>query len=402
MGNNFISETDKIILNQTSLQEDDKYLEYFLANDSKIKPIQIYDNHFGEIYLKEPENHISNNSFLKIMNFQDSATFTSTLQKFNKKITLSHENILKLYKFKTSKQNLLCSNIYKLVFLFEYAKRDLTSEIRSKRLQNISFSDEEIVNFIRNSVSGLSFFQKNHVSLGNLRAFTIFIDSLNNYKFYDGEFMNQPSNFSLFFINKLESNEHNYNSATTSGIYLSPELLAQKNRGFLNNGNNLNLYKCDVFTLGMIILEMINLKTMDFCYDYQNHLIKENFIIDFIEKNVKNKFHIGIFDFIEKCLRFENNKRPDFIELDRLVKELFEEKRLKIKGFKDKNQNDVNYKENFEDILLKSKEKRNSFKEENKEKNPLKGSNEKNNEYIMNNDILSYFYENLPKGKNIN
>ena len=169
MGNDLISQ--KPLLSGSSVDEYDQFLDSFLSSDpSKNKSFTIYDNHFGDIsLLKECDAYSCDKYFLKMLNFQDSASFQKTLLKFNRKIELSHKNLLKLHKFKTSKQNLLCSNVYKLAFLLEYIKRDLTSEIRSKRLQNTVFSTENLVNFIDSCVSGMSFLQKNRISLGNLR-----------------------------------------------------------------------------------------------------------------------------------------------------------------------------------------------------------------------------------------
>ncbi len=364
MGNDLVSQKPSIS-NRTSSSED-QFLESFLTNDaSNHKSTTIYDNHFGDISLfSEGE---TDKYLIKQLKFQDSSSFEKALLKFSRKIEISHKNLIKLHKFKTSKNNLLCSNVYKLAFMLEYIKRDLTSEIRSKRLQNTIFSTENLVNFINSCVSAMSFLQKNDISLGNLRSFSIFIDSENNYKLFDGDLLNFPTNLSLFLMNRRENTEQEYNSSSISGVYLAPELLFHLKSRL--NGKNCDIYKGDVFTFGMILLEMINLKSMDFLYEYPSFTLKENLLKEFIENNIKEKFPLEISQFVAFCLDFDQKKRPDFIELETIIKGLFQEKRGKF---------GINIRKSVD-----NKENPRFFKET-AEKSPV--------------DIMEYLYKELENG----
>lgn len=291
--------------------ESDKALNAFLQSPSKFQSIS--DNHFGEIYLPDDNSSF----FLKQQVFQDSIAFERAAAKLKQKAeALTHPRLMKILKVQSFKQSLYCANVYRLAFLFEYLKRDLCSVIRSKRVQNKVFSNEELLKFIRDAVGALAFLQAKGIALGGLRSSMIFTDNEENYRFLDLETFNLQNNIS-YFTRNLDNFKENYNSAMTSGVYLSPEQLDMlKKREFKRD---VNRFKTDVFVLGMLVLEMVNLKALDNVYEYQNFNIKTKTLKEFISTNLKGKLRGEVLSFVEQCLVFDPAKRPDFIELEKLI-----------------------------------------------------------------------------------
>ena len=291
--------------------ESDKALNAFLQSPSNFQSIS--DNHFGEIYLPDDNSSF----FLKQQVFQDSIAFERAEARLKQKAeNLTHPRLMRILKVQSFKQSLYCTKVYRLAFLFEYLKRDLCSMIRSKRVQNKVFSNEELLKFIRDAVGALAFLQAKGIALGGLRSSTIFTDNEGNYRFLDLETFNLQNNIS-YFTRSIDNFKENYNSAMTSGVYLSPEQLDMLKKRELKR--DVNKFKTDVFVLGMVVLEMVNLKALDNVYEYQNFNLKAKPLKEFISTNLKGKLRGEVLSFVEKCLIFDPAKRPDFIELEELI-----------------------------------------------------------------------------------
>lgn len=309
----------------TTLSEEEYLLEELLSQNNSSNRQSISDTHFGDIYLKE--NNLNKplsleNSFIKQLSFFDEEAFLNCAEKLNKRQNISHPNLLKLHKIKTSKEILLCSNSYKIIMLMEYIKRDLSSEIRSKRLQSTGFTNEELIKFIKDIVSVLAYLQKKGICIGHLRSFYIFIDHNQRYKVFENDLLGFPSNLSQCLMNTPHDNESNYSSILTTGVYLSPELMNLLKSP--NSFQKVNAFKSDVFTLGMILLEMLSLKTMDSVFDYEKYEIRERNLKELIENYTKKGILKEISQFIQLCLTFDFEKRPDFIDLEQRIHDFFE------------------------------------------------------------------------------
>jgi len=90
---------------------------------------------------------------------------------------------------------------------------------------------------------------------------------------------------------------------------LSPQLF----RGLLHRNlhPSYNQHKNDIFSLGMVALEMASLVNVQTCYDFDNNTINFNLVNDYltlVEKNYSNSLHY----LIKSMLEPEEENRPEF------------------------------------------------------------------------------------------
>lgn len=79
------------------------------------------------------------------------------------------------------------------------------------------------------------------------------------------------------------------------GFYLSPQLIDAI--GTQNWTPQFDKYKSDVFSLGMVMLEIAHMKPMDECYDYSNFRINWDKVNLYLE-SLKQKYGEQIFELI--------------------------------------------------------------------------------------------------------
>ena len=104
--------------------------------------------------------------------------------------------------------------------------------------------------------------------------------------------------------------------------------MLQNNNKFINpnlyniyynkiNNTNFNVVKNDVYSLGLCILYAATLNLNYLCKirNYFNMRIVRSFIFDLLKKNYKEKF----IDLLCLMLEINEEKRPDFIEMERLL-----------------------------------------------------------------------------------
>jgi serine/threonine protein kinase len=103
-------------------------------------------------------------------------------------------------------------------------------------------------------------------------------------------------------------------------LYMSPILFNALRQ---NPGDDLqyNAFKSDVFSLGLCFLLACSLsyKPLYQMRDANNM----NTIKDIMEKYIKNRYSKNITDLLFTMLQLEEKNRPDFIELESMVKKLF-------------------------------------------------------------------------------
>lgn len=93
-------------------------------------------------------------------------------------------------------------------------------------------------------------------------------------------------------------------------------------------------FKSDVFCLGVTFLEMITLKNSNKIFEFEKHLIFDDEIISKINE-IKDRYSIGLGNFIQNMLYINEEKRKNFIELRLLLeKRHIEEDLSQVKSLK--------------------------------------------------------------------
>jgi serine/threonine protein kinase len=199
--------------------------------------------------------------------FQTESEATKEKQYLDQRSEKSHPSIITVLGTKLNSETHLCSKTFKISWIVEYLTRDLKSEIDFRRERNINFTDEEIWFLLMSLVSGLGTLQENSISHGSLSSSTVFITDKGNVKVTDPSILKSINNYAEFIGEKNLKN-------MKKNIYFAPELLKNLSEKFWTPQSD--VYKSDVFTLGMIILEAATLSTCDDLYNWDKYTIEED------------------------------------------------------------------------------------------------------------------------------
>ena len=231
-------------------------------------------------------------------------------------------NFLQIHTADIISEKGLCSNFYKINYVIDYPKCDLITEINEHKEEKRVFSEGRIWNIMNDLISGLAELQKINTLHNHLSNQSIFLDEIGNVKLMYPDIIKQMPNFAFI----IGSNDR-------LGKYLSPEEIKCLKKK--NYDNNINRFISDVFVLGMILLEIIELKVSNEFFNYHECLIYKVLL----EKKIAAKHNIyseDLFNVLRKMLIFDEKKRPNFIELLKYFKEQKIKREQESKNLKEK------------------------------------------------------------------
>ena len=193
---------------------------------------------------------------------------------------------------------------YKCFVLMELAQTDWEVEIKYRSKNQLFYSENELINIIKQLVQCYALLQKCNITHRDVKPQNILI--INNlYKICDfGEAMITHG-----------KNGFIHQPIRGSELYMSPILFDALNshkRDIIHN-----TYKSDVFSLGMCIFFAATL-TFQSLYDIRE--IKNMEVIGNVLGNyLYPHYSEDIVDILYKMLQVEEKKRPDFIQLERMI-----------------------------------------------------------------------------------
>ena len=278
-----------------------KSLKKHQANPSNQSNSNYFPNESKIVAPKDPNNQeISSNPSKEVFVCQKVVDFN---QDFLKRFRLNHPNLLKTFGFDLNTNYLTETNfsVGEHIF-FEYAPKPIRQLIELRK-PNKLLSDNDMRSFFRDMINVLSFLQENNISHGDIESSTVFFDeNQETFKIYDHELLAGTN--SGFGLTRQQM----------KWSYLAPELMIafayQPNLVYLEG----RFFKSDVFSLGMVFLEVGCLKDSLDLYDFQKIIINKQmlnerltFLTQFYSREVVN--------IINMMLEFDDKKRPDFIQL---------------------------------------------------------------------------------------
>lgn len=279
-----------------------------LGSSAKSYIFRLKSSHkyFGDYNLLEDQK---SNKFLmqKEILYYTSANMDQEYKMLIQKMKKYDCNFLQIFTADIISEKGLCSNFDKINYVIDYPKCDLMTEILEHKEGKRIFSEDRIWNIMNDLISGLAELQKNNTLHNHLSNQSIFLDEIGNVKLMYPDIIKQTPNFAFI----IGSNDR-------LGKYLSPEeMKCLKKKTY---DTNINRFVSDVFVLGMILLEIIELKVSNEFYNYQECLIYKTLL----EKKISTKHNIyseDLFVVLRKMLIFDENKRPNFPQLMKIFKE---------------------------------------------------------------------------------
>jgi len=218
-------------------------------------------------------------------------------------------NLVQIYGIESKKLDKITFVMY---VLMELAKTDWEKEILQRKRINNYYSEKELISILKDLTRTLSHLQQNNISHRDIKPQNILLCEHGILKISD--FGEAKEN--------VDSDGTNTVKQTIRGteLYMSPVLFRSLKKKNKSKYIKHNTYKSDVFSLGYCILLAA---TLNFdCLFSIRELDDMNLIINNIQQFVKNRYSNNFLSVLFIMLELEEQMRPDFIQLESIVKNL--------------------------------------------------------------------------------
>ena len=275
-----------------------------IFNDKDFRYIRpIGEGAYGLIYLVENVHNRKQYALKKIL-CKDLYEIMKHKNQLELIYSMSHKNLMEIYNLQYKH---LDNTTYAIYVLMERAQNDWNIDIRKRIINKKPYKEEEIINILKQVVSALAFLQKKNIAHRDIKPQNILLFHGNVFKVADlGEARN---------VNNANNKQMTLRG---SELYMSPSLYARHK--FNRKDASHNAFKSDVFSLGFSILYamQLNLRIIENIRELNNMKI----IINSINKDMgsslaKKKYSEKLMKLIFKMIEVDENKRYDFIELEK-------------------------------------------------------------------------------------
>ena len=293
-----------------------KIIQDFNSEDYNILNI-IGEGTFSQIFLVENgENH--KKYALKKMTANKMEDLEEKKKEFEfiKQLTSEDEklNLVKIFGIQIKKLDKFNMVLY---VLMEAAKSDWETELKNRHFKKQYYTEEELKTILLNLVQTFSSLQKKGICHRDVKPQNILCFKNGSFKITDfGEAKNKNNK-------NFENTKFNFSQDTSiqtirgTELYMSP-ILFNALRNSSVEDLQYNAFKSDVFSLGLCFLlsaslsyrplsELRDIKDMDS-------------IKALIEKSLKGRYSKNFNDILYSMLQMEEKDRPDFIELESMIK----------------------------------------------------------------------------------
>ena len=216
-----------------------------------------------------------------------------------------HKNILVIFGIDIQ---YLDENNCAIYILMELADEDWNSVITKRFNTNLFYTEDQLVSILKQLTSLLCFLQKEKkIAHRDIKPENILVFSNEIYKISD------------FGEAKEKILSKQFNSLRGTELYMSPLLY----QGLQEEKNNVkhNAYKSDVFSLGycMIYASSLNSNLIYEIRNIESGVLLKRILNKYLGARYSNKF----IDLLLKMIIFNEDRRVDFIELDKILNDEF-------------------------------------------------------------------------------
>jgi serine/threonine protein kinase len=222
----------------------------------------------------------------------------------------NHANILQFYGYYFYETP---HNTFKLGIICEYINENRNLEViyRTREQKSLFWKDEEILKMIYSMVDALAFLQNISICHRDIKPANLFLLESSEIKVID------------FGESKEYLLDEEHNSATMATIrgtpqYLSPILWKAH---VLTPGTKLvehNIYKSDVFSSGLVLFQIASMKDVTGFNQKTNLTDGEKLIKEGLDR-LSRKYSNKVTDILRKMLIFDEELRPNFLDLAKII-----------------------------------------------------------------------------------
>jgi hypothetical protein len=237
---------------------------------------------------------------LKEKTYNSKEQFAQAIMDTRERIRLNHKSMIEVKDYSTRQKNDFCSTFYILRIFYEFQMNNVQKEFKYRKDKNQEFSMIELTHLLYNITEAGCHLQENSRVHGDIRPSHIAVlEEAKRYKLIDRP---DPS------ITPMQA-QFNY-MIGGKDIYLPPQLYANLKKNNLKE--TYDQYKSDVFSLGLVILELGLKKNPTTLYEgnQMNEAELNRWIQEFSKKFEDNPL---LFTSVTNMLLTDEKKRPDFI-----------------------------------------------------------------------------------------
>ena len=303
--NNIKTKSNKTNNQENSLEEKDKdkdedELKSFNFDEYKIIT-QLGQGTFGKIYLVQDK---AKQLFsMKKIVLSEELDVQSVIKEYRMCYKIKHPNVIKILGIYNNK---LDKTTYVVYVLMEVGLTDWEKEIKSYNDKHIEYTEDELINIIKQLTSILAFLQRKNISHRDIKPQNILVFKNKIYKIADFGEAKQIENISKSIV---------VNSLRGTELYMSPLLFNGLRTGQVDIKHN--MFKSDVYSFGLCILYAAVTSNKPL-YETRKY-VEMNSIKRYINKLLRNKYSKKFIELLCTMIEIHEKNRPDFIELEKIM-----------------------------------------------------------------------------------
>ncbi|CAK92157.1 unnamed protein product (macronuclear) [Paramecium tetraurelia] len=219
-------------------------------------------------------------------------------KRFEDRKQWKNDNLIRLLHFHENSNSMMCADVSQATIIGEYYQMTLNSEAEQNFTQSFMFNESRLWLIAYQIVSACAYLEEKGMYHGELKTQTIYLDESENIKLIEHSFLpNHPDAYSKAFI-------------LDEFHLLPPEQLEELKQSI--PATQKSGVKGDVFTLGLILLELAAQQSSSAYYNWQKKVVD----LEQVKKMCDMLLCLGYSSIFQKLILQmigEYEKRPTFV-----------------------------------------------------------------------------------------